>query len=394
MKVARKKKKIIVAIVPLFLLFFIVALSLFVFSPETLSRIPFYSSPVSSANQTDADQVDEIALIRKSKDLKLQTTLYKHLIERTGPEKAQEALYKSGLPFDGQTHLLNHTVGDWLYQKYGTDGLAHCKDYFLSSCYHGFVIKAVSEKGIPVLEQVMQKCWDNGYHVAVQCGHAIGHGFLAYRGYANLLEALADCETMKQSSENFPSYNCYDGIFMENIWAVHEDGKPSPDRWVNPKDPIYPCDDPQIAGNHEYVKACWSNQPMWDLQLMRGDIAKVGNICLDITDPEHQDTCFNAIARQIHTYTNGNTYQGFRMCALMPTEQWDDKCVLSLVNSFFGIGDRIVPFRICEALPESKQPACYDELVKDIGYLENKTEKEALCQKLPASWHTKCIPPS
>src|SRR5579864_7540808 len=60
----------------------------------------------------------EIAGIKNTRDIIKQVDLYKQLIERVGPIKAQDDLFTSGLPFDGETHLLNHTVGEWLYKKY------------------------------------------------------------------------------------------------------------------------------------------------------------------------------------------------------------------------------------------------------------------------------------
>ena len=224
----------------------------------------------------------EIAAIKKSRNLQEQTRFYNELINRVGPEQAQEDLLRSGLPFTGETHLLNHVVGDYLYKKYGVAGLSQCRDYFLSSCYHGFVLNAIAAGGTDEVVKIMESCRQQGAPTAAQCAHAVGHGFLAYGGYKTLLEALKLCDEMSGRVSGFPLWNCHDGVFMENIWGVH-DGEPSPDRWVSSTDPFYPCNDPRIAEN--YLKGCWSNQPA--LMYQRSEERRVGKECRSRWSPYH-----------------------------------------------------------------------------------------------------------
>lgn len=333
--------------------------------------------------------VPEILGIKQTASLDQQVVLYKKLIERVGAEQAQEELFRSGLSFDGQTHLLNHTVGDVLYERYGTSGLRFCKDYFLSSCYHGFVIRAVGDGGSDALVGVMEKCWEEGNHVAIQCSHAIGHGFLAWVGYANLLEAIKDCDDLSTRSKNFPVYNCHDGVFMENIWAVHETGKPSKDRWLNDNDPIYPCNDPRIP--YQHLKACWSNQPMRLYQLFQGDLRRVGLVCLGITDEDHRKTCFDGLARQIHPLTKGSVDETFLMCSAMP-EGWVTPCIVSIARAAFSVGDRRTPFTICERAIVSDQRPCYEGLIATVhAYIVDKKERNGVCNTIvDVYWREQC----
>lgn len=349
------------------------------------------TSQLNESNESISTQAiaPEISQIKTTTNLDEQVKLYKALIERVGPEQAQGELQKSGLPFDGQTHLLNHTVGDWLYEKHGTGGLIHCKDYFLSSCYHGFVIHAVALDGIEVLKNVMAKCWESGEHVSVQCSHAIGHGFLAYDGYANLTKALKDCDEMVVRSERFPLYNCHDGVFMENIWAVHETGKPSKDRWVKDSDPIYPCNDSRIES--KYINACWSNQPMRLYQLFQGDLARVGGVCLGVADATFQRTCFDGLARQIHPLTKGSVDEAYRMCSLM-SPAWVDPCIISITRAAFSVGDKEIPFTMCERIREESKKSCYEALSNIIvSYtMKDLKERQMLCAKIPSQFNQTC----
>lgn len=339
---------------------------------------------------SDIKLVAEMREIVNALSLDQKVVVYRKLIERVGPEQAQEQLLHSGLPFDGETHLLNHTVGDFLYDKYKLQGLSFCKDYFLSSCYHGFVIRAMSEGGLKSLAEVMHNCWEKGQRVAIQCAHAVGHGFLAYDGYKNFTKALEDCDRLEAASKNFPTFNCYDGAFMENVFAVHDNGKPSPDRWLKEDDPLYPCDEEKIP--QKYIRACWSNQPSWMFQLFKGDLQKVAQQCLNLEPGENQTTCFDALARQIHPLTRGSVDESFRLCSVMP-DSWIDPCLISISKAFFSVGDRRAPFEICSRIhPESKE-SCYKELSTIITlYSKDSKEKQISCEKiLDQDWIDRCL---
>lgn len=331
----------------------------------------------------------EIVSIKATTNLSERVELYKKLIERVGPEQAQLDLYLSGLPFNGETHLLNHTVGDYLYEKYGNKGLLQCRDYFLSSCYHGFILHAIAEGGMMGVSKTFDECRKAGPAVSSQCAHAIGHGFLANLGYRNLTKALETCDEAVKTMDNFPAFNCYDGVFMENIWAVH-DGEPSPDRWVKESDPIYPCNDPRI--DSKYINACWSNQPSLTYQLFKGDLKKVGEVCLDVKNKENQQMCFDGLSRQIHPLTNGSTSKTFELCGLLPESKWSNYCVVTNAVASFSVGDRVTPFEICASVGEEAKKDCYDRLFGIMyAYVKAPQDLKMLClQVRDKEWRKKC----
>ena len=322
----------------------------------------------------------EITEIKATQNLDQQVVLYKRLIERVGPEQAQIDLFRSGMPFTGETHLLNHTVGDYLYEKYGPAGLVKCQDYFLSSCYHGFLLHAIGNGGMSQVEKSFAECRKEGPSVYSQCAHAIGHGFLANVGYKNIVEALETCDIAIDTMPEFPAFNCYDGIFMENIWAVH-DGEPSPDRWVKPEDPMYPCNDPRI--DQKYLLGCWSNQPSLAYQLFKGDIKKVGELCLKVKNTEHQRMCFDGLARQIHPIALGQSGKTFELCNLMPNQKWNDYCVVINAGSSYAVGDRTVPFAICGASGEGARNDCYSRVFGIMSsYRKPKEDLKPYCAQI------------
>lgn len=355
--------------------------------------ITSFSFILNNVDKEEASSVSqesvEITQIKNTTDIKLQASLYKQLIEKVGPVEAQEKLFASGLPFDGQTHLLNHTVGDWLFDRYGDEGLVYCKDYFLSSCYHGFVIRAIAKGGVSSLEKVMETCWKQGYPTATQCAHAIGHGLLAYDGYKNLTQALVECDKVSTISGNFPLYNCHDGVFMENIWAVHT-GSPSKDQWVSETDNLYPCNSTKIP--EKYKKACWSNQPSRMYMMFKGDIRKIGKVCLTVSNKDYQSTCFDALSRQIHPLTAGSVDKTFYYCSLLPAD-WLNSCISSIAKAAFSVGDRSTPFEICARAREKDKNMCYNNLIGIIkGYSQNQELKISWCKLIKDdNWKNNCL---
>lgn len=331
---------------------------------------------------------EEIAKIKGLTTLDEQVRWYEELIARVGPEDAQEQLYRSGLPFTGQTHLLNHAVGDVLYEQYGAAGLPKCKEYFLASCYHGFILQAIAAGGMEEVKKVMATCEQEGRPVHVQCAHAVGHGFLTSVGYRYLLEGLKLCDEASQKIPDFPLYNCHDGVFMENIWGVHE-GERSPDAWLKSDDVVYPCNEPRIP--EHYLKACWSNQPAYIYQ-QTGDLKTVGEICLTIANAINQETCFNGLARQIHPLAAGGVDKTFQLCGLMPAA-WRNYCVVTNAVSGFSVGDREVPYELCQGIASSAKPHCYGELFGSMKvYAKTEFERREFCgQILEPQWQNHCL---
>lgn len=330
----------------------------------------------------------EIEEIMGGGSLDEQVKSYTRLIERMGPEQAQDALLSSGLPFTGQTHLLNHTVGDWLYEKFGAAGLTHCREYFLASCYHGFTLHAIASGGMEEVKKVMAECEKSGRPVVVQCSHAVGHGFLTTVGYSQLLGGLELCDDASRRIADFPLYNCHDGVFMENIWGVHE-GKPSPERWVKTGDLVYPCNDPRIPV--KYLNACWSNQPAHIYQQTSGSLKAIGQICLTIEKTDHRQTCFNGLSRQIHPLTKGQAAETFELCAQLPP-LWVDYCVNTIAISDFSVGGRDLSFRLCAQTRGEVKNECYNGLFGIMNaYAKNADERRGFCDKiLETNWKEAC----
>ncbi len=324
------------------------------FTPSNLDQ------PVLPVGQ--APEIENILNLRTSEERSAELV---KLLERVGPERAQEEMLHSGLPFTGETHLLVHTIGNFIYDQYGKDGLALCKDYFLSACYHAVILNTLGDNGLDGVAEAMALCREaGGSTVAAQCAHGAGHGFVAWHDY-DLVKALEMCDELGSAGElrspasQFPSFNCYDGVFMENVWGVHE-GTPSPKRWVKESELYYPCTDPRIP--EKYLKGCWSNQATLIYQHFKGDLRKTALACDAVENAEYRETCYNNFSRQIHPMTQGSIEKVKSLCENATGEEWRDYCILTNMTSYWSVGDHELPGKLCASLEEPLKTTCFTRL--------------------------------
>jgi len=318
---------------------------------------------VAPLEQSDAIPPELVQLLAE-KDRAVQAKIVRAMAEKYGPSQALDYMARSGLPFTGETHLLVHEIGDVAYERYGEEALSYCNESFLSACYHGVILNMLAERGMQGVAKTIGHCKEAGIHVFTQCSHAAGHGFLASEDY-RVLSALPLCDQLGAIDPSIPVFNCYDGVFMENIFGVHE-GKPSPNRMVRPDDPYYPCN----AVPEKYRGGCWSNQATLMAELFRGDLRKVAQHCDAVKNSEYQRICYDNFARQIHPVTKGKTDRAIELCD-NATGAWKTTCLITLINAAFSVGDRKdMPYEICSYLSAQKSGStdlCYQNLFGVIG---------------------------
>lgn len=344
--------------------------------PKVLENIVQNFSP--NWNYDKNKKPPEIELLLKEKNTKIQARIVREMAEKYGPKETLVLMRESGLPFTGETHLLVHEIGNVAYEKFGLDALKYCDESFLSACFHGVILNVIGDKGIGGLAEMVGKCREAGIHVFTQCSHASGHGFLAWEKY-KVPEALPLCDELGKIDKTIPLFNCYDGVFMENIFGVHE-GKPSPNRMVKPSDPYYPCN----AVPEKYQGGCWANQATLAYQLFGGDLKKVASFCDTVERAEYQKICYHNFARQIHPLTEGKTERAVELCQ-NATGKWQDQCLITLVDAAFSVGDRErMPYEICAAIKNpGNKDLCYERLFGNIAsYGETKDARADFCSKV------------
>lgn len=321
---------------------------------------------------------DELTIILNSNDRDVRTKAYLHLIERVGPSEAQDELFRSGITYDGESHLLNHTVGEYLYQKFRFRGLDQCKEYFSASCYHGFLIEYISQNKASEIAKIIDYCRGRGMGVYYQCSHALGHGFLAYLGYDNLIGALQKCESTKKDIE-IDLESCFGGVFMENIWGEHNGAINQ--TWVRSNDLNYPCDDERV--DKKYLQSCWKEQPPLIYRQTNGDMKKIISVCESLTDQTLQYSCFWGIARLMNPLTGDNLLKKVSSCRELP-EKWVGLCLGINASTSYGQGDRQIAFEICDYVVFGDDKGrCLRSLVNAIhSYRKDKSDEYSSCQKI------------
>jgi hypothetical protein len=283
----------------------------------------------------------------------------RRLAERVGVEEALEILEHSSLPHTGEGHLAVHQIGFYAYQTFGPQAILKCKDYFLYACYHGAIIEAASDKGLTTVGKMADLCKESASRY-FQCAHAVGHAVLAMWNY-DLPAALADCDKLFAKETRFPEAqsSCHNGVFMENLFGVHDWGKGTTAlkrKWLS-EDPYYPCN----AVAEKYQKGCWLNQASRIYTLEKGNIAKTRERCERAGMAQYTEWCMDNLARQIHPSTAGSVDKVFALCDQVGP-RWKQQCVWVNAGSYASVGDPATGRAICERLETPEREKCLEKV--------------------------------
>ncbi len=337
-------------------------------------------------NYGDVPEMAEI--LSNDQTTRLKAT--RRLAERVGVEDALEILEDSSLPHTGEGHLAVHQVGFYAYNKYGTEAILHCKDYFLYACYHGALIEAATDQGLETIAKMADTCKASAGRY-FQCAHAVGHAILAMWNY-DLPEALADCDEIFEKETQFSGAlsSCHNGAFMENLFGVHDWGTDNaPKReWLKDDDPYFPC----TAFDEKYQQGCWLNQAARIYALNNGDIAKTREQCEQIGNPKYTEWCIDNLARQIHPITAGQVGKVYELCRQVGP-YWQEKCVVVNAGSYYSVGDPQTAIAVCRGqLSPPAKTDCYQtvlgQLVADINL--SASEKKKLCAEMDRPFDSQC----
>ncbi|MBI2327656.1 hypothetical protein HYU92_05060 [Candidatus Curtissbacteria bacterium] len=345
---------------------------------------PKSATPQVKSQQTqDVKELTEI--LSSNQETRLKGT--RKLAERVGVEQALEIVQKSGLPYTGEGHLAVHQIGFYAYKIYGKDAILHCKDYYLYACYHGAIIEAATDQGFPVIKEMTDRCKSLSSRY-FQCMHAAGHSIMAIWNY-HMPEALKTCDDLFEKNQLIPDTltSCHNGVFMENLFGVHDwgTGQEIKRDWIG-DDPYFPCD----YFGQKYQKGCWLNQAARIYQMNKGDLKKTGEVCNAIKNHQNRAWCMDNLARQIHPLTEGHVEKAYSLCEALPS-QWYQECVIVNAVSYFSVGDPQTGIRVCNQFPNQGQPACTNRIIPMItsGNFDTVT-KRSLCNLLQPEFSGKC----
>jgi len=351
-------------------------------------RKAFLAIQTKQASETKIEDIPEMKDILDPSNQEKRLKAARKLVERVDVEKALEILENSTLPHTGEGHLVVHQIGFYAFQKYGSDSILRCKDYFLYACYHGAIIEAASKEGFEGITEMTDKCKASPVRY-FQCVHAAGHSILAIWNY-DLPKALESCDNLYDKETQFPEAvsSCHNGAFMENLFGVHDWGKgKQPVRdWLS-DDPYFPCN---YFGD-KYQKGCWLNQAARIYQMNNGDVSKTAEICQGTGNDQYTAWCMDNLARQIHPLTNGDPSKAFELCKQEGTD-WYNNCLVVNAGSFYSVGGRGEAIFICKQVEPAIKQECYQNLIGQIiSDPIDKKMKERICQDIENPYNQQCL---
>jgi len=366
-------------------LFFAVLFALFIASTYAAQLGSSLEQFLVKSEKTEIPELKEIL----SSDQTTRLKGARALAERVGPDEALEIVKDSGLPYTGEGHLAVHQIGFVAYEKYGVDSILHCKDYFLSACYHGAIIEAASDKGFDIIKKMADRCrsFQPRYF---QCVHAAGHAINAIWNY-DLPKALQTCDGLFEEDTEFPDTltSCHNGAFMENLFGVHDWGtanKPIRD-WLKDDDYFFPCN----GFGEKYQKGCWLNQGARIYQMEKGDLAASAQICDTVENSSYRDWCFDNLARQIHPLTESDIGRVWSLCTLLGQNRAEG-CVMINAMSYYSVGDRPLGIDVCNTMAPPARSFCLEPVINYLA-VDNliKEQKIELCTRMIGNDVNTCI---
>ena len=277
-------------------------------------------------------------------------------IEKTGAPEAYKEFKRVLFSEDfNRRHLLSHLFGEILYEKTGLGGISICDNELGDfGCYHGFVLTAISLRGISAADDLNKFCSSKHKekYLRPECQHGLGHGILEYLGRDKLTDALNVCANF--SGDHI---GCLMGVFMEyNVTTnIKPDDVVNLTRKLKPEDPYAPCN----AVRDDFREACWRVLPQWWDVVLEKDYRKMGLLCEQVDGNEGRNACFRGIGNVAAHSSNFNPEETIKKCQAMPKSTEKIFCRSVTFQEFYSLPEyrKLAPI-LCQGLEKDKQGAC------------------------------------
>lgn len=261
----------------------------------------------------------------KVSDVRNRTQESLRRVGATNTYALMKKLFATEIP-SHSIHSVMHIVGEELYTFYGLSGVRTCDDAFLFACYHGFFTRALSERGLSIMDQLQIACLRNKKEDQ-GCMHGLGHGILAYLGNKSFTEASRVCWNVSTSKTNGIN-GCIGGVTMEYDLENTDDARVWNPRPLTPQGYFVPCS--LLPANES--PSCYFQHVQWWERIVR-DFSTIGKLCNTISDIESQRQCF----RGIGNIAAGKDYSFeniINRCSQMPTQEGNNQCRIGAAWSY------------------------------------------------------------
>lgn len=258
---------------------------------------------------------------------------FRKLVQTKGIAAAFDEL-KQRYPSEGyiraECHPLTHIIGQEavaLYPKV-SDAYKVGDSFCWSGYYHGVLEGYIAKIGRENLAaKINDICSDipgkDKYTFDYyNCVHGLGHGVMASTA-DELFDSLSMCDNLKGDWEQ---KSCASGVFMENVIV---DGKNHFTKYLDPKDPLYPCD----ATPEKYKETCYLMQTSYMLKIAGGDFLKVFDWCAS-AEANFQTTCYSSLGRDASGRSTSNIDMTRTTCLLGKPGDQQLFCVIGAVKDF------------------------------------------------------------
>jgi len=303
----------------------------------------------------------------------------------TGPDAADWDCYDTYYNDLTRAHGVPAAFAD-LKARYGTDG------YVASQCHPitHVIGRAAAQDAANVSEAYRMGdsfCWSGFYHGVLEaiiarignenlikeldgicadipgkeryvfdyynCVHGLGHGIMAATDN-ELFDSLGTCDHL---TGRWEQASCASGVYMENVIV---DGKLHVTKYLNPEDPVYPCN----KSPEKYKQTCYLMQTSYMLKVVGGDFRKVFERCAAVEKP-YDITCYQSLGRDVSGQSISDVETTRRHCLLGHDAPARTHCFIGAVKDFISYYHSDVQAReLCRAIAPDYDATCF-ETVED-----------------------------
>lgn len=283
---------------------------------------------------------------------------YKQLTDNYGVNIAIddiETRYNQNAEVESDCHPLMHIIGQEASLIYPTvsDAYLHGNNFCWSGYYHGILEGVVGRIGLAALPAQMnticaaipgKATYDFNYY---NCVHGLGHGVMEVEN-DNVSSSLGICDDLTGTWEQ---ESCYSGVFMENIISYDHNGTST---WLNPSDPLYPCD----ALGDKYKSECYLGQTSYALQITNYNFPEVFSLCSSIAEP-YRDICNQSAGRDAANQAEHAAQQTKTTCEEATTPNDVTNCVIGAAKEIVSYYSSDVQAKaFCSILDGSDAATC------------------------------------
>lgn len=226
--------------------------------------------------------------VKKNNDPSTQWSEY---IDSYGGKEAYEKFKDDYKDRPSESHNVSHLFGKLLYEKLGSAGFAICDDSFGSGCQHGYLTRAIEDRGVAILTTLGEVCERSS--TQEPCFHGIGHGISAHFGEKSIADSLAVCSQIYGPIKEH-AQACIRGVFMDYYAPLIVSGGSfiTNSRAMDSANPYDICAGTKLPTL--YKSSCYYALPHWWFGQKEMTPQKVGGLCKQAPDTYSED-CYKGI---------------------------------------------------------------------------------------------------